>query len=513
MLSRKNVGAILVAITVLLGLVLLIGTAIWWQNKTDMMLGAFVLILYGIGQWMSVVYWQRIQGDWEATGEVLGRLQQAVSNIPAALDANLKAIALKLAEGQQQALSKLQTEVSEGARQTLEKGAGMIGDSIAKNFQAPVASLSSLVNSFGDRAAEQAKVLQAIAETARQDSRQTMEKSAALVTESLEKNLRAPLSALEASLTAWREQAAAEAQASLALGQELRRSQTDWESKAEKLSDEVVTELKSLAERSENAGRASQASWTERAEALQQGWDTRMQAAQSGMVAALTGESEKLGARLDKAAETLLENIEALQTAQSETQSNSVGRALTALEGQSQSLEAATLGFAEGLKELRVASQELVAEVEAKTAAGHAQLIESLSSAQEKALGAAGKNLEAQGQIGLDVAGKVSELAEQMLRGSKDLQELTHVSQINQAEMQAGVSMLNSGLSSILDRLEKQAATGDGYQTLLAELGAALASFQDRAAEVLVENAMKTQEILMEVLNHNEDKASKEAVA
>ena len=87
------------------------------------------------------------------------------------------------------------------------------------------------------------------------------------------------------------------------------------------------------------------------------------------------------------------------------------------------------------------------------------------------------------------------------------------VVQINQTEMQAGVAMLNTGLSSILDRLEKQADAGDGYQSLLAELGRTLASFQERAGEVLVENAMKTQEILMEVLNQAERKNASEAVA
>ena len=96
MSQRRNYGTILLLSSLVLGIFLLTGSFIWMQDKANMILAVFVLILYGIGQWMTVVYWQRIQSDWEATGEVLGRLQQAVSDIPAALDANLKSIATRL---------------------------------------------------------------------------------------------------------------------------------------------------------------------------------------------------------------------------------------------------------------------------------------------------------------------------------------------------------------------------------------------------------------------------------
>jgi hypothetical protein len=120
----------------------------------------------------------------------------------------------------------------------------------------------------------------------------------------------------------------------------------------------------------------------------------------------------------------------------------------------------------------------------------------------------ASAGLEAQSRLGQDVASQVAALAERMHQGSADVAELAQVAQINQAEMQAGVAMLNTGLSSILERLEKQAEAGDGYQSLLGDLGKILSDFQDRAAEVLVENAMKTQEILMEVLRGVEGRAS-----
>jgi hypothetical protein len=519
MSKRKNYGAFILIASLVLGVLLLTGSFIWMQDKANMMLAVFVLILYGVGQWMTVVYWQNIQSDWESTGEVLGRLQQAVSDIPAALDTNLKAIAQKLSEGQQQALSKLQSEVSEGARQTLEKGALLIGESISKNFQAPVGSLNSLLVSFTEKSGEQAQLLKNLVDDARKDSRQSVEKGASLVSESLDKNLRAPLSAMEASLAAWRDQANAQAQATRAFGEELRKAQAEWTLKAQSLADGLAEELKSLAAAGVRSGEQAQAAWAERAAELQSGWETQIRGMQQNLVEAVSNESAKLGGSLAAGADLLISRVESLQSSQSEAQSEVLDRALAGLEAQSRTVGEASASFEDGLERMRDASLKLIADVEAKASEGQTRLVEEISNAQRQAFGEAGKTLEAQSQIGLEVAGKVSELAEQMNRGSKDFQELAHLAQVNQVEMQAGVGMLNSGLASILERLEKQAAAGDGQQIFLSELGRALATFQERASEVLIENAMKTQEILMEVLNNSEradrknQEISSEAVA
>ncbi len=473
---------------------------------------------------MTVVYWQNIQNDWESTGEVLGRLQQAVSDIPAALDSNLKAIAQKLSEGQQQALSKLQSEVSEGARQTLEKGAAMIGESISKNFQAPVGSLNSLLISFTEKTGEQAVLLKSLVEDARKDSQQSVEQGAALVSQSLDKNLRAPLASMEASLTAWRAQADAQAQAARAFGEEMRKAQAEWTIKAQSLADGLTAELQSLAAAGAQANEKTRAAWVDNASEiqagwsssvaeLQAGWEARIRGMQDNLVGAVSMESEKLGSSLAAGADALIAKVESLQSSQSESQSEILDRALAGLEAQSRSLADASASFEDGLQRMREASLQLIEDVESKSTEGQLRLVEEISKAQRESLHEAAKTLEAQGQIGLEVAVKVSDLAEQMNRGSKDFQELAHLSQINQVEMQAGVGMLNSGLASILERLEKQAEAGDGYQTFFAELARALATFQERASEVLIENAMKTQEILMEVLSHTERRNATESVS
>lgn len=523
MSQRRNYGTALLLASLVLGIFLLTGSFIWMQDKANMILAVFVLILYGIGQWMTVVYWQRIQVEWEETGMVLGRLQQAVSDIPAALDSNLKSIATRLTEGQALALSKLQTEVNVGARETLEKGSILIGESLAKNLAAPLESMRTLLTGFSDKSVGQTEQLKALTESVREDSRQSVAKGAALIADSLDKNLRGPLASLETTLGAWEKQATAQAEASRAFGEELRKAQREWSEKAKQMADILSAEFKSLASEGVRSGETAQAAWAERAVEVQTAWESKVADLQSRLL------------------EDVVSRVEGLQLSQTETQNLILERALTGMESQAKDSQNALAGqtkalqeaaanqaktmkdaaaaFEDGLQRMREASLKLVLQVEEKAATGQAGLAETISAGQSRlvgeisglqrqVLGEAAKTLEAQGQLGLEVAGKVSELAEQMRQGSQDARELAHLSQINQTEMQASVAMLNSGLSSILDRLEKQADAGDGYQTLLAELGRTLASFQERAGEVLVENAMKTQEILMEVLHAQEGRDS-----
>jgi hypothetical protein len=525
MSKRRNYGRALMFAAILLGAGMLFGSYKWMDDQANMILGVFVFIIYAIGQWMTILYWQNIQADWESTGEVLGRLQQAVSDIPAALDSNLKSIATRLSEGQAQALSKLQSEVSSGARETLEKGSAMIGDSLAKNLAAPLESMKTLLSTFADKSTEQTAQLQALTQSVREDSRAAVGEGAALITASLDKHLKAPLTSLETVLTTWQKQAAAQIEASRAFGEELRKAQREWSEKAQGLAAGLSAEFTSLAASTVRSGETSQAAWAERAAEVQSAWEAKIQDLQSRLL------------------EDVVAKVAALQSAQTSTQEQILARALTGMEGQAKiaqesataqaktlqgaadaqakAMRDASAAFEAGLESLRESSLRLIADVEAKAVAanaglvehitaGQTRLVEEISGLQRQTLGDAAKSLDAQGQLGLEVAGKVSDLADALRQGSRDLAELAHVSQINQTEMQAGVAMLNTGLSSILDRLEKQADAGDGYQALLAELGRTLASFQERAGEVLVENAMKTQEILMEVLHQQEGSSGRD---
>jgi len=508
MLTRKNVGSLLIGTSIALGLFALVATIVWWHQGMNVMIGALVFILYGVGQWMTVLYWQHIQADWEATGEVLGRLQQAVSDIPTALDANLKSIAARLTEGQVQALAKLQGEVNEGARATLEKGALQIGESLDKNLKQPLASLEANLLAWARQADTQSESSRALGEEMRKAQHEGAEEAKRLA-QGLAQDLKTLTGAQSAQadrlLSAWAERAAA--------------AQTESEARLADLRDALIADVTSKLREAQAAQGEAQEGLLARALAGVEAQAKASQEAVAGQVKALQAaaaeQSQSLRAATAEQSKALqsaaadqtqalrtatAEQTKAMQTAAAEqTQAMRAGAAeliktwqaglaeqaqagQASAESQAQSLRSASETFIKGLAELKETSLRLVAEVEAKASA----------------------SLEAQSQLSLEVAGKVSELADRMRQGSQDVAELAHVAQINQTEMQAGVAMLNSGLSSILDRLEKQAAAGDGYQSLLAELGKTLADFQDRSAEVLIENALKTQEILMEVLRHQE---------
>lgn len=506
MSKRKNHGTLLLLSGLVLAIFLLVGSFIWMQDKANMLLAVFVLILYGMGQWLTVVYWQKIQEDWENTGEILGRLQQAVTDIPSALDANLKSIATRLAENQQKALAELKAEVNDGARKTLETGANLIGESLAKNFKAPMDSLQTLLQAWETRTREQADRIAAMAQEAREMGSQAAAQGSALLSESLDRNLRAPLAALQSSLAESQEKSRADAEGARTLWEELRQGQREWASRGEALAASVTGELKALASGGAAAAEEGRKAWTEAAERTQARWEARARELEESMLQALQGQAGTLGSSLAASAEDLLARLDALQTAQADGNARTLDRALASLETQVKAMQGAAAVFEDGLGRIREASSALIRDVAEKSDAGRAALIEEFSAVQRNTLAEASRLLEAQGRLGLEVSGKVSDLAAGLGRGSQDLRELAHLCQVNQAEMQAGVAMLNEGLGAILARLESQAKAGEGYQDFLADLGRALASFQERAAETLVENAMKTQEILMEVLAHAERK-------
>jgi hypothetical protein len=466
MSKRKTYGTIMMSAGVILGILLLIGSFFWMRDKSEMLLGVFVLVLYGMGQWLTTMYWQRIQEDWETTGETLARLQQAVTDIPAALDSNLKAIATRLSENQQKALSLLQGEVNEGARQVLEKGVGLIGESLEKNLRSPLADLQSALAAWQKGSQGQIESLQTSQREGAAQAKALAELVAGRI-ESLAKAMTGEVKSLAGAMT----DEIKTLTGSVVAENKALNETVVGETKS--LAASMAGEAKALAAATARAGEESRAAWASEAKRVLDGWEARVQGFEQRVLAELGREA---------------------------------GRLSDALSGSAGAFEA-------GLSKLREASQQLIGDVEARAAEGQSALVERLSEAQAKAMGEAGRNLEAQGRLGLELAEKVADLAERMAQGSKDFQELASLSRINQAEMQAGVGMLNTGLASILDRLDKQASTGEGYQDFLADMGKALAAFQERAGEALMENAMKTQEILMEVLNQAERKSAETSIS
>jgi hypothetical protein len=327
------------------------------------------------------------------------------------------------------------------------------------------------------------------------------------------------LAALEEKLAAWSRNADAQTESARALGEENARSLGVGWYLARRLAESLSQEMKALAGAQAAQADRLLAAWAERAAAAQADAESKLAALQSALIEDVTSRLQAAEAGRGEAQERLLakalSGVESQARAAQEAVAGQVKALQAAAAEQTQALREASAGQIESLRtafaERAEAAQAAAdAQVEALAAAAEG-FTSGLAELKDTSLGLlrdveakASSTLEAQSQLGLEVAGKVSELADRMRQGSQDVAELAHVAQINQTEMQAGVAMLNAGLSSILDRLESQAAAGDGYQSLLADLGKTLSDFQERSAEVLMDNALKTQEILMEVLRGQE---------
>jgi hypothetical protein len=71
---------------------------------------------------------------------------------------------------------------------------------------------------------------------------------------------------------------------------------------------------------------------------------------------------------------------------------------------------------------------------------------------------------------------------------------------VNQSELSANLEMLRAGLETILEKLSGDTAEHEEEDNFVEHLNQSLEAFHERASEVLMENAVKTQEILLEVM-------------
>jgi hypothetical protein len=78
--------------------------------------------------------------------------------------------------------------------------------------------------------------------------------------------------------------------------------------------------------------------------------------------------------------------------------------------------------------------------------------------------------------------------------------ETAELMRVNQSELSANLEMLRAGLETILEKLSGDTAEHEEEENFVEHLNQSLEAFHERASEVLVENAVKTQEILLEVL-------------
>ena len=85
--------------------------------------------------------------------------------------------------------------------------------------------------------------------------------------------------------------------------------------------------------------------------------------------------------------------------------------------------------------------------------------------------------------------------------------ETAELMRVNQSELSANLEMLRSGLETILEKLSGDTAEHEEEDNFIEHLNQSLEAFHERASEVLMENAVKTQEILLEVLEQTQRSA------
>lgn len=73
---------------------------------------------------------------------------------------------------------------------------------------------------------------------------------------------------------------------------------------------------------------------------------------------------------------------------------------------------------------------------------------------------------------------------------------------VNQSEFQASLEMFRQGVEALLDRYSGGSAEQEAQRGFIEQLHASLEAFSEKSSEVLVENAVRTQEILLELLDH-----------
>jgi hypothetical protein len=92
---------------------------------------------------------------------------------------------------------------------------------------------------------------------------------------------------------------------------------------------------------------------------------------------------------------------------------------------------------------------------------------------------------------------KMTDLADKLGKSSAAMEESGNLSLANQTELQASVEMLNSGLQQIIEKVESKVGVQEEENAFLEKLHNTLEAFHERSTEILIENSLKTREILL----------------
>ncbi len=379
----------------------------------------------------------------------------------------------------------------------LQKGQSELNAKLGQELQAMAAQLQTgLTEGLKAQGSQLGAALAVDWKASAQDLQQTLATLRQQAQATAEEQAKSQASALQASRQAFTQQVAE-------LGQQARGEREaavkalhgEWETLTQKLQALTTTWEKSWQEQAET-GRAEKQAAIAAMTSAAESWVEKSATWQADLEGSLT-------ARLSQGAEALLQvHREGLQTS-TETLTAALNQANALAQTQAQSLSALSEVATEALQEaaensgksLRAAGETLAAVSEA-----HRDLASATGKDLQALAVSSSEILSAQAEGMREAVTAVASLASETAKAQQAMSQLESAAQVNQVELQAGIAMLNSALGNLLDRLEAQAQAGESQEAFLGKLEAALAAYQERAGDILAENALKTQEILMEAL-------------
>ncbi|OWV16688.1 fimbrial protein [Fibrobacter sp. UWB3] len=168
----------------------------------------------------------------------------------------------------------------------------------------------------------------------------------------------------------------------------------------------------------------------------------------------------------------------------------------------------------EGLETLKNVALQVAEKAQAGSAELSQNISEKLGALSSDILGAFQKLsetssvlLEAQKALTESIDNRVVKEKEATDALGGNIVETAELMRVNQSELSANLEMLRSGLETILEKLSGDTAEHEEEDNFVEHLNQSLEAFHERASEVLMENAVKTQEILLEVLEQTQRSA------
>lgn len=165
----------------------------------------------------------------------------------------------------------------------------------------------------------------------------------------------------------------------------------------------------------------------------------------------------------------------------------------------------------EGLETLKNVALQVAEKAQAGSAELSASVSEKLGTLSNDILAAFQKLsetssvlLEAQKALTESIDNRVVKEKEATDALGGNIVETAELMRVNQSELSANLEMLRAGLETILEKLSGDTAERDEEENFIEHLNQSLEAFHERASEVLMENAVKTQEILLEVLEQTQ---------